>query len=325
MTLFLLCAGEGTRFRPHTLQTPKPALPFLGVPLAHYSLEWAKELSPKQLVVNTYHLPEKIHALFQKPVFGSKVLFSDEAPLLRGSGGALSFAASLLKSDPFLVMNGDEVFLPTFPGQLQAALDAHQREDRLATLIVMEHPEVGQKFGGVWTDSKNQVLGFHKKSWPGADRGWHFIGAAIYSKRLLARMHADRVTNILYEDLTQAIQEGESVGIHPVRGAWYETGNEVSYLEATESCLQLLSRQAPESQLLQALLSREFPAWHLDEDKHLLSLRGQQTLSYEIEGFGVLGPQVHLTGSGRLQRVVLHGNIQEKNLRAASALLMIHD
>ena len=179
MNLLLLCAGEGTRFRPHTLTTPKPAIPFLGIPLACYSLSWAEELSIQKLVANTYHLPEGIHQLIKGIRHGiSNVAFSDEFPKLMGSGGGIAAAANHLQGyDEFLVMNGDEVFLPKRTGFLKEALEQHRSENRLATLFVMEHPEVGKKFGGVWATAENRILGFGKTPVSGAKKGWHFLRA----------------------------------------------------------------------------------------------------------------------------------------------------
>ena len=60
----LLSAGLGTRLRPYTYDTPKPAIPFLSIPLAVYPLTLLAEFEIQNLVVNTHHLPEKIENLF---------------------------------------------------------------------------------------------------------------------------------------------------------------------------------------------------------------------------------------------------------------------
>lgn len=328
MNLLLLCAGEGTRFRPHTLTVPKPALPFLGIPLACYSLSWSEELPIEGLVANTYHLPESIHLLMKELDHGfSRVSFSDEAPTLMGSGGGIAKAAPFLKGpNEFLVMNGDEVFLPSRAGQMQEALSAHRRENRLATLFVMEHPEVGHKFGGVWTDEAHRVMGFGKTAFPGSKKGWHFIGATLYSERLLARLSPQAASNILYDDLTRAIQEGERVHVHPVQGWWHETGNESDYLKATADCLRLLSDGSPEAALLKSALGRYAKeAWALDEAENSLTLRFQSSVvSAEtlLQGFNVIGKKASLGGLSKIRNVVLGSGVRLQDLDAHDRLIL---
>ncbi|HRO67256.1 MAG TPA: sugar phosphate nucleotidyltransferase [Pseudobdellovibrionaceae bacterium] len=328
MNLLLLCAGEGTRFRPHTLTLPKPALPFLGIPLACYSLAWAEEISVTGLVANTYHLPREIHRLMKELRHDfPRVSFSDEAPTLMGSGGGIAKAAPFLRgAQEFLVMNGDEVFLPKRSGFMKEALALHRRENRLATLFVMEHPEVGGKFGGVWTDAENKVLGFGKTAVPGARKGRHFIGAALYSERMLSRLSPETASNILYDDLTRAIQEGENVRVHPVEGWWHETGNEVDYLKATADALRLLSEDAPESELLKRALRKyaEEP-WTLEKNGPSSTLRFDSSRvsgNAVLEGWNVLGRRTSLEGNSKIRNVVLGTGVQAEDLNAQDRLIL---
>ncbi|HPI41645.1 MAG TPA: sugar phosphate nucleotidyltransferase, partial [Pseudobdellovibrionaceae bacterium] len=88
MKIMMLTAGEGTRLRPYTHKLPKPALPFLGVPLLTYPLTLVKDLGITDIVFNTYHLPE----LLKKTVRGlskenGNIHFSDEVGQIRASAG----------------------------------------------------------------------------------------------------------------------------------------------------------------------------------------------------------------------------------------------
>lgn len=240
MKLMLLAAGEGTRLRPHTLTIPKPAIPFLGVPLAFYSLYLLNSLKLSQIVVNTFHLPEKIHKLFGE--FKNNIYFSDEKETIRGSAGGLYLAKHHLENESaFFMMNADEVILPHHEGQFQEALDRHLKENRLATLFVMDHDEVGTKFGGVWTSSEGQVLGFGKIRTPASSEGHHFVGAFILSPRIFSYIPSDAPGNILYDSLVSAISKGENVRIHRLHCDWFETGNPHDFNEATRQCHTLVS------------------------------------------------------------------------------------
>jgi mannose-1-phosphate guanylyltransferase len=249
MNVMLLSAGEGVRLRPYTLQMPKPAIPFLGAPLASYSLNLLASLKIHNLVVNTFHLPEKIETLFRdlNPKC-DRLYFSSESTGLLGSGGGIHKAKGyLMGRGTFLVMNADEVILPHDETMMSDFIKAHELKGGIATLLTMNHPGVGQQFGGAWTlppaDAEDiycsqQVAQFSKTS-PGPQyRGHHFIGAMLFSDRIF-HYFKDQVEteNILYETLTKAMTAGESAYVHDVSCEWYETGNSKDFLHATDQVL----------------------------------------------------------------------------------------
>ena len=65
---FLLCAGRGTRFEPHSCVLPKVLIPFLNVPLVAYNLCMLKLLGVGQVIANV-HGPHslKLNRHFKTP------------------------------------------------------------------------------------------------------------------------------------------------------------------------------------------------------------------------------------------------------------------
>lgn len=243
MKLMLLAAGEGTRLRPYTLTTPKPAIPFLGIPLAFYSLFLLQDENISQVIVNTFHLPDKIHRLFHN--HSLDIQFSDEKETIRGSSGGLFLAKKYLEhEDAFFMMNADEVILPHIEGQFSEALKTHKSENRLATLFVMDHEEVGTKFGGVWTDSNGRILGFGKTQTQGSSEGHHFIGAFILSPRIFDYIPNETPGNIIYDSLVQAISKNELIKIHRLHCDWFETGNPQDFNNAIQYCYELVKNDS---------------------------------------------------------------------------------
>ncbi|HWU43800.1 MAG TPA: sugar phosphate nucleotidyltransferase [Bdellovibrio sp.] len=242
MNVMVLAAGEGTRLRPFTHILPKPAMPFLNIPLAAHSLGFLNEQPINKLVVNTFHLPTKIHELFHRLPHGAKeLIFSDEVGELLGSGGGLGKARDHFKDGgDFVMMNADEIILPQDSEIFKKALEEHRRANALCTILVMDHPEVGSLFGGVWADAKNQVRGFGKSPIAGSTKGWHFIGVQIFSERIFQYVPTG-VSNILYDAVTAAIGQGEKVQAFPFAGSWFETGNPIHFFEATKACLDFLN------------------------------------------------------------------------------------
>ncbi|QDK39438.1 sugar phosphate nucleotidyltransferase [Bdellovibrio sp. NC01] len=259
MNLMLLAAGEGTRLRPYTHQLPKPAIPFLNLPLASHSLSFLNDIAIDKLVVNTFHLPEKIHCLFHKIPHGAKeLIFSDEVGEILGNGGGLGKARQHFHGGgDFIMMNSDEVILPKDADVLKKAIAQHKASGALATLMVMDHPGVGTQFGGVWVDSKeNKVRGFGKTAIPNTDKAWHFIGVQILSERIFQYIPSTGASNILYDGVAAGIAQGELVQVCPFECSWFETGNIKDFLEASEKCLGYLMSSEPSSE--KAALERAF-------------------------------------------------------------------
>lgn len=243
MNVMLLAAGEGTRLRPYTHVMPKPAIPFLTVPLAAHSLNFLQGHTIDKLVVNTFHLPEKIHELFRSLPHGAKEMhFSDEKGEILGNGGGLGKAQSHFKGGgDFIMMNSDEVILPEHPDFLTRAMAEHKRSNALATLLVMDYPGIGTQFGGVWCKKDGKVLGFGKSAIAGAERAWHFIGVQILSEEIFSLIPTTGASNILYDAVAKGIAQGRHVQVLPITCSWFETGNPKDFFEASAQCFKFLA------------------------------------------------------------------------------------
>ncbi len=254
MNAMLLAAGEGTRLRPYTLEKPKPCIPFLSVPLAFYSLSLLSELRINNLVSNVYHLPDQVQNLFYKiPKQWNNLSFSHEKDGLLNSGGGIHKALPhLIGKKNFWVMNADEVILPNQTYLMKDMLAFHQHHGGIATLMTMDHPEVGHKFGGAWLKHKEingcgEIDLFSKKS-PGPDfYGKHFVGVLLLSDKIEKYFkprteHEVPNENILYDTLSLAMQNKEKVFAYHADIQWFETGNPEDFLSASRFCLDQLQK-----------------------------------------------------------------------------------
>lgn len=108
MDAVLLCAGLGTRLRPHTLTTPKPLLPVQGRPI----LDWTLGALPQavsRVIVVVHYLAEQISDyLCKQRHYRDWVTVPQGEP--RGTGDALRKCRDHIRSDRFLVLNGDDLF-----------------------------------------------------------------------------------------------------------------------------------------------------------------------------------------------------------------------
>jgi NDP-sugar pyrophosphorylase family protein len=104
----ILAAGLGMRLRPHTLDTPKPLLLVRGRPI----LDWALGALPKsvdRVVVVVHYLAEHIEAYLRTQThFPRWTTVRQEQP--RGTGDALRACRDQVRSERFLVLNGDDLY-----------------------------------------------------------------------------------------------------------------------------------------------------------------------------------------------------------------------
>lgn len=108
MDAVILAAGLGTRLRPHTLQTPKPLLPVQGRPI----LDWALGALPREVdrvLVVVHYLAEQIKHYLQGQAHFQQWSAVPQGEA-RGTGDALRKVQDLIRSDRFLVVNGDDLY-----------------------------------------------------------------------------------------------------------------------------------------------------------------------------------------------------------------------
>ena len=125
----LFAAGRGTRLRPLTERTPKPALPVLDVPLASFSLALLRRTRPP-VIVNLSRGAEVVRAALA-PWAAPDVEYAIERPAPFGTAGTLGALRPRL-APTVLTCNAD-VLTDLEPSALLAA---HERLGSAATVAV---------------------------------------------------------------------------------------------------------------------------------------------------------------------------------------------
>lgn len=241
MNVMLLAAGLGTRFKPITFKYPKPAIPFLNVPMGLYQFQYLQYLEISKLVVNTFHISEKIEQLYKtQPYYKKEIFFSHETGKILGGAGGLKKAYPFMKKgEPILLMNADEVYFASEKDFLKKALQRHVDNKNLSTVVVTAHPEAGKKFGALWADSQHAVKDISKSAKHPDLLPWHCIGPIFLSPEVLDLIPNDIESNIFYDVLLKKLAT-EKVEVFPIEARWYETGNPKDFFEATHEVLKHL-------------------------------------------------------------------------------------
>jgi bifunctional UDP-N-acetylglucosamine pyrophosphorylase/glucosamine-1-phosphate N-acetyltransferase len=137
----ILAAGRGTRLRPLTDTMPKPLIPIAG----RGSLLRLLDILPSsvdRILILVNHLAEQIRKAVGNEWGGREVCYVKQEPL-DGTGGALRQARPYIRSERYLVCNGDDVYgaedlrrlaevergLLVYPRPLSGTRDAWRVED----------------------------------------------------------------------------------------------------------------------------------------------------------------------------------------------------
>jgi mannose-1-phosphate guanylyltransferase len=324
MNVMLLAAGEGTRLRPHTEKLPKPAISFLNVPLFLYSLHFVRELGISKVVMNTFHLPQKLKETVNKYKSQYPIHFSDESVLL-GSGGGLGKAREYFQDQDHLVlMNGDELIIPNKKNQVKEAFEFHKKSGNIATLLVTDHHEVGKKFGGVWTDTNKKVLGFGKQQVSGSVKGYHYTGVCFFSKKIFNYI-PEGVSNILYDNVMQALADQNKAQVYELSCSWHETGNEIDFKAATADCLNQIKDNTEEGKYLLEIIKQYAVNSEIifDAEKVLLYDKSAKFNLKNIKGVCVLGKNVEVSPTAMIENTILGDGVKIFENTAIKNLMLI--
>jgi N-acetyl-alpha-D-muramate 1-phosphate uridylyltransferase len=231
-TAMILAAGLGKRMRPLTASRPKPLIEVAGKTLLDHILERLRQAGVEQVVVNVHYLADAVEAHLGKNPHGLEVRISDERRLLLETGGGMVKAAPLIDSDPFLVVNSDNLWLDG-PADTLRLLASHWDEERMdALLLLVPHARAANHRGmGDFHMGRSGRLRRRERSHVAP---FVYTGIQIVAKRLLeAAPEGPFSTNLLWN---KAIETGRCFGaVH--QGLWFDVGTPQA-IKATELLLE---------------------------------------------------------------------------------------
>lgn len=108
--VMILAGGLGTRLKSVVPDLPKVLAPVLGEPFLFHIIEHWQKQGVKRFILCTGYKANVIEEVIKKSKFKNIVFFSKENKKL-GTGGAILNALKLVKSNYFIVQNGD-TFIP---------------------------------------------------------------------------------------------------------------------------------------------------------------------------------------------------------------------
>lgn len=173
LTCVILVGGLGTRLRSVLSDIPKPMAPVNGRPFLEYLVEQVRVAGYTDVVLCVGHKAEAIENHFSDgSKYDVRIHYSREKELL-GTAGALSVARSLIRSDPFLLMNGDSYCAVNF----EALFRQHQTSSAIATIVASEVDNTSRYGTIVLKPEDTQIIEFKEKD---GSAGSGYVNAGIY-------------------------------------------------------------------------------------------------------------------------------------------------
>ena len=207
--------------RPLTDTTPKPLLKVGNKLLIEHHLSALSNAGISDVVINVGHLGQQIiDQLGDGSRYQLSIQYSDETDNVLETGGGIANALPLLKSDPFLVINGDiwtDFDLALLPGKI----------DSLAHLVLVNNPE--HHLQGDFSLAGNRLC--EKND---ADPSWTYSGIGVFNHALFDRCEEGRfpLAPLLREHMA-----GGRITAEVYDGLWFDVGT-IERLDALRSRLK---------------------------------------------------------------------------------------
>ena len=154
----ILCGGLGKRLRPKIGEAQKVMAEVNQRPFLDLMLDRIQEQGFRRVILCTGFQAQEVENYYQKNPRPLTFVFSREKEPL-GTGGAVQYARPLIKSNPFLVLNGD-CFCPI---DFHAFLRFHRAKKALASVAV-SMMEDKKDFGSVLLNPSHKVVNFLEKN-----------------------------------------------------------------------------------------------------------------------------------------------------------------
>jgi mannose-1-phosphate guanylyltransferase len=245
MQALILAGGEGTRLRPLTLTTPKPALILVDRPFIGYMVDWVADHGITDIVIACGFGSDAVReALGDGRRDGLRLRYLQEAEPL-GTAGPLRLAADQgMLEDRFLVLNGD--LLADL--DLSALIRAHEEHRGVVTVglhSVRDPSSYGlvrrvhgpEAPGASPAAPGGEVLAFVEKPAVGEiDTDEVNAGAYVIESGVVEMVPRERMFSIEREVFPRLV--GRGLYGHRLEGYWMDVGTPERYLNASWDVLE---------------------------------------------------------------------------------------
>lgn len=198
--VLILCGGEGKRLRNLIKDRPKPMVDIDGRPFLDILIDYVASYNFRRFILCTGYKGEITRQYYNNKHGPLNILISQEANPL-GTAGAIKNAEPMVKSNPFLVLNGDSF----------CSLDLHKfinfhKAKKASFSIALVKTRTSQDYGVVNTDDSRRIISFNEKI--RAKKGG-LINAGIYlfDKSIFTLIEPEKKISLEYDVFPKIVNE----------------------------------------------------------------------------------------------------------------------
>ncbi len=187
----ILCGGLGRRLRDVVDDRPKVMAEINGRPFLNILIDYMAVQGFRTFILCVGYMADQITQYYQGNTHPVDILFSEEKQPL-GTGGAIKNAEIFIRSNPFLVMNGDS-FCPV---DARKFVNFHADNEALIS-IVLASTEQASDSGVVELDDIKRIIAFKEKGHK--KKGLANAGLYLFDRKVLSLIPNDTAYSLEYE------------------------------------------------------------------------------------------------------------------------------
>lgn len=200
MDVVVLCGGKGERLQSVVNDRPKPMAEIKGSPFLDILINYAASFDFRRFILCAGYMSDFISRYYRNIVTSATVLISEEKEPL-GTGGAIKKAESIIRSDPFLVLNGDSLCRL----DLKEFVEFHTAKKALCSVALTKAKEICDG-AAVRLKSSQEIVGFREKQTAGYG---DYLNAGVYlfNAGIFSMMPANKKFSLEYDLFPKIIDE----------------------------------------------------------------------------------------------------------------------
>jgi|SRR3989338_2335079 len=199
MDVIILCGGLGKRLRKVINDRPKPMAAINKRPFLDILIAYLRNFGFRYFILSIGYKAENIKEYYNKKKT-LNIRFSEEKTPL-GTGGAFKMAQAFIRSNSFLVMNGDSFCNVN----LNKFLKFHIQKNALASIVLVKDRQ-NKDCGRVKVLSSNQIAFFKEKTESTNDSLVN-VGIYMFKKDIFSLMPKDKKFSLEYDFFPKITKE----------------------------------------------------------------------------------------------------------------------
>ena len=193
----ILSAGYGKRMLPLTQTTPKPLIKLGPKNLLERSIELLIKVGVKEIVLNTYHLSNKIEEFIKKNNYEVSINLIKEEKLL-DTGGGIFNGTKQFEDEPFFVLNPDTIWNKNYYEELKVLENFYFTYKKPVLLLVDKKKSYDKSFKGDFNFTSDQIINREKNN------NYIFTGAQIITRSVFSGVQKNVFSmNMIWDQLIQ--------------------------------------------------------------------------------------------------------------------------